>query len=68
MPKPRFTVTVRRVEYREHVFEVEADSREQAEEEVQASLIPDYDWHNSPVYHGDEEIMAVLEKRPVPGA
>jgi len=22
--------------------------------------LPDYDWRNSPVYHGDEEVVAVV--------
>ena len=56
----KFYVSVRRVEYREHVFEMEADTSEAAVSLVEQEELPDYDWRNSPVYHGDEEVVAVV--------
>jgi hypothetical protein len=58
---PKFAVTVRRVEYREHTFEVEADNSAQAEEEVFNSDAgaSDHDWRDSPVCHADEEVVTV---------
>jgi len=46
---PQFAVTIRRTEYREHTFVVEADSPEQAEEDIYE--LPDgpldYNWNDA---------------------
>ena len=57
---PKYNVRMIRTEYREHVFTVEADSKEDAKVEAEEQN-ESQDWTESPIYHGDEEISTVVE-------
>jgi prephenate dehydrogenase len=54
----KYQVTVRRKEHREHVFEVEADSREEAEDKaLEASY--DHGFNQNQVHYADEDVTFV---------
>jgi hypothetical protein len=55
----KFNVTVQRTEYREHVFQVEADDRAAA---FRAGLTAtfDYNFNDSPVYSAEEDVTAIV--------
>lgn len=65
--KLKYQVTVRRNEYREHTFEVEANSREEAEDKaLEASS--DHDYSQNTVHYTDEEVVSAFradDKDPV---
>jgi hypothetical protein len=58
-------VTITRTECRQHDFDVEIPDGLSKEDACEAALkaandaSADYDWHDSPVYHADEEPEAV---------
>ena len=56
----KFNVTIQRTEYREHVFEVEADSPEEAVEKAEEESC-DYNFYNSPISSATEEVIAVKD-------
>jgi len=54
----KYQVTVRRKEHREHVFEVDAESREEAEDKaLEASC--DHDFDQNTVHYADEDVTFV---------
>jgi hypothetical protein len=56
----KYQVTVRRKEYREHIFEVDAESREDAEDKaLEASC--DHDFGQNTVHYADEDVTFVSE-------
>lgn len=58
--KSKYKVTIRRVEHREHVFEVEADSKDEAHDlGLEASF--EHDFNESPVHHADEDVVSVVK-------
>lgn len=54
----KYNVTVKRVEQREHTFEVDADSPEEAEEKALESAC-DHDFNQNSVSFADEEVVSV---------
>lgn len=58
----KYKVTIRRKEYREHVFEVDAKSRAEAEGlAVEASW--DHDFGQDRVDHAEEEVISIAEEQ-----
>lgn len=59
----QFDVTVQSVEYREHVFRVEAEDRDAA---FHAGLAAarDYDFHDSPMADDEENVTAIVPVMP----
>ena len=57
---PIYDVTVQRIEYREHVFRVEADDPDAA---YKAGLeaATDYNFGDSPIDLGEEQVVHVCE-------
>lgn len=60
----KYLVTIVRKEYKENVFEVEADSPDAAEE-LAYEKSEDFDFTQVPVKSADEEIIAVEEKSEI---
>lgn len=54
----KYKVTVRRVEYRENVFTVDAESAGEAED-MALEASSDHDFNQNSVSHADEEVMNV---------
>jgi hypothetical protein len=55
-PRP-IAVTMNRVEYRSHDFEVMATTHAEAERLVLEEENPNYDWHDSPITSADEDLQ-----------
>jgi hypothetical protein len=47
-------VEIQRTEFRSHIFDI-PDGVEEGSDEWD-EIINDYDWHNSPIYHAEQEI------------
>lgn len=56
----KYQVTVRRKEHREHIFEVDAESREEAEDKALEDSC-DHDFGENQVHFADEEVVFVSE-------
>lgn len=59
----QFDVTVQRVEYREHVFRIEAKDRDAAFHAGLAAAC-DYDFHDSPMVSEEEDVTAIVPVMP----
>lgn len=56
----KYLVTVQRIEYKSHDFEVEAASREEAKE-LGYEMSNDYDFGDSSIQSADESVIGVRE-------
>ena len=56
----KFKIRVQRTEVRNHVFEVEADTQEEAEEKVMEEEVPGHDFRDDTLTHGDEWIISSI--------
>jgi hypothetical protein len=54
----KFQVTIVRKEYRSHTIDVEAEDVNAAEEAALDAIV-DYDFHDSPITHGEEEVVGI---------
>lgn len=63
----KFQVTVRRAEYRSHVFTVDASSPDEAEE-VAMDEAGDHDFSQNSVNHADKEVVMVCPEGPWPAS
>lgn len=54
----KYAVTIQRTEYREHQFQVDADSEDEACD-IAMDSVCDYDFGDSPVSSADETVTSV---------
>ena len=56
-----FNVTIRRAEYREHIFRVTA-ANENVAHALALKAANDYDFHDTPVYRANEEVVSITKE------